>query len=376
MMGVKKSKRIVLLGEGGTALSAAACLKAYRITVVSAMNEPRLASFSRYVQNSVRLPDQSIARVLRCLESLRSSSGEQLLLFPCADAWIETLACDIQSVLRIGKMLPITPEHLALTLNKAIFEREIARLGLPGPVTFCARVDSRWAPPLYPFVLKPSSTYKLEEQCGVKAVIIRDFREWEAFDKRILDQYDFLAQEYMDGASISVCFCTSTLGHFAGAYATEKVHYSTMRTGSRVATVNRPDAIDLAARFIRKTGFVGFGELEMIDSTRGLALLELNARPWSQVLMSSSLGIPILEMAVKLMCEEDLCEFVTGSIAALEWIAWDNDLLFRRASRRVGRPIRPPMASNRVYAQSFCRDPIPALIYALTLSRMGPGRFA
>jgi predicted ATP-grasp superfamily ATP-dependent carboligase len=140
--------------------------------------------------------------------------------------------------------------------------------------------------------------------------------------------------------------------------------------------VNRPDAIELAARFIRGTEFVGFGELEMIDSPRGLALLELNARPWSQVLMSRSLGIPILEMAVKLMLEEDVLDFATDSTAPLEWIAWDNDLLFRRARRRAGLPVRPPMASKRVYAQSFLRDPVPALVYAFTQSRLGPGRLA
>ena len=269
----------------------------------------------------------------------------------------------------------MTPEHLSLTLDKASFEREITRLGLPGPATFCTKVNSEWVPPCYPFVLKPSSTYKLEAQCGVKAVIIRDLAEWRVFDGQVLDQNAFIAQEYLSGASISVCFCTSSLGHLACAYATEKVHYSSMRTGSRVAAVNRPDAIDLASRFIRETGFVGFGELEMIDSTRGLALLELNARPWSQVLMSSSLGIPILEMAVGLMSEEECPESATGGTPALEWIAWDNDFLFRRARRRAGRPIRPPTAAKRIYAQSFFRDPIPALVYALTQSRMGLGRF-
>jgi predicted ATP-grasp superfamily ATP-dependent carboligase len=273
-------------------------------------------------------------------------------------------------------MLPIAPEHLALTLDKAAFEREITLLGLPGPVTFRTRVDRDWIPPSYPFVLKPSSTYRLEAQCGVKAVLIRGEREWQSLDKSVLDQNSFIAQEYLEGKSISVCFCTTGLGRLAGAYATEKVHYSSMRTGCRVATVQRPDAIDLASQFIEKTGLIGFGELEMIDSARGLALLELNARPWSQVLMSDSLGIPIIEMAVGLMSGQELPEQGTSSSPELEWISWDNDLLFRRALRRAGQPVRPTTITKRVYAQSFFRDPIPALIYALTLSRLGPGRFA
>jgi predicted ATP-grasp superfamily ATP-dependent carboligase len=374
-MEIENPKRIVLLGEGGSALSAASCLRTHRITVISTSDEPRLASLSRFVQNRIRLPDRSAMQVFGYLESLRSSSEGELLLFPCADVWIEALASDIQRTLRIGRMLPMLPEQLALTLDKAAFEREIARLGLPGPATFCRRVGSEWIPPTYPFVLKPSSTYRLEAKCGVKAVLIRDKREWLSFDKSVLGCNSFIAQEFLDGASISVCFCTTAQGHLADAYATEKVHYSTMRTGCRVATVSRPDAIDLASRFIRDTGFVGFGELEMIDSMRGLALLELNARPWSQVSMSNSLGIPILEMAVGLMSGMEVPEHGASNSQPLEWISWDSDLLFRRAIRRAGKNIRPPMAHKRIYAQSFLRDPLPALVYALTVSRLGPGRF-
>jgi predicted ATP-grasp superfamily ATP-dependent carboligase len=273
-------------------------------------------------------------------------------------------------------MLPKTAGHLELTLNKAEFARELERLGLPGPTALCTKVDSDWVPSSYPFVLKPYSTYKLEDRLGVKAVVIRDPNDWQNADKRLLGESTLLAQEYLDGASISVCFCTTVQGRLDRAYTTEKVHYGSMRTGCRVATVNRPDAIDLASEFIQRTGFVGFGELEMIDSTRGLVLLELNARPWSQVLMSTALGIPILEMAVHLMSEEKYEEGTTRNIVAVEWIAWDNDLLFRRALRRAGRPIRPPMTSKRIYAQSFFRDPLPALVYALTVSRLGPGRLA
>lgn len=371
----KGTHRIVLFGEGGSALSAAACLKTHSITVVSGADEPRLASLSRFVQNWVRLPDRSTAQIFRCLESLKKGPEGELILIPCADIWIEALASDIQGVLRLGRMLPGTAEHLKLTLDKAAFAGALDRLGLPGPKTLCTRVDLDWTPPSYPFVLKPYSTYKFEDRCGVKAVVFRDPKDWKTFDKRVLGESTFLAQEYLNGASISVCFCTTAQGCLDRAYATEKMHYGAMRTGCRVATVKRPDAIDLAAQFICRTGFVGFGELEMVESTLGLALLELNARPWSQVLMSNSLGIPILEMAVHLMSGKLPQGRAADDVAALEWIAWDNDLLFRRALRRAGRPIRPPTASKCVYAQSFFRDPVPALVYALTLSRLGPGRF-
>src|SRR5689334_13524316 len=154
-------KRIVLFGEAGTALSAAACLRKHNITIVASKDEPRLASWSRFVQQRRVLPERSAAEVLRCLESLHRT-GEQLLLFPCTDAWIETLAADLPGILKYGWMLPATARDLALTLDKAAFEQEVLRIGLPLPFTFAERVPSNWEPPDFPFVLKPSSTYRLE----------------------------------------------------------------------------------------------------------------------------------------------------------------------------------------------------------------------
>lgn len=192
------------------------------------------------------------------------------------------------------------------------------------------------------------------------------------FDKRLLVQQRFLAQEYLAGASISVCFCTTRDGKLATSYATEKVHHGIMRTGSRVATVDRPDAIDLASRFVLLTGFVGFGELEMLDSESGPVLLELNARPWSQVQMSDTLGAPILEMAVRLMSGQHLPESVENVTQKVEWVRWDVDLLFRRKMRQAGQSVRPRSAGRRIHALGFFRDPLPALTYAWALSPLGP----
>ena len=276
-------KRIVLFGEAATAQHAATCLRNYPITVVSADDEHRLASMSRFVNDRIRIPKRSAPQILSRLKSLKKRDNELLFLFPCTDSWIETLSDDLPGTLELGRLLPAARAHLDLTSDKIVFGREISRLGLPRPHTFRMPVDSDWEPTDFPFVLKPSSTYRFEAKSGVKAAVFRNLMEWQTYDKRLLEGNRFLAQEYVAGSSISVCFCTTSGGKLAGAYTTEKVHFSSMRGGTRVVTVDRPDAIDLTVRFLRGTGFVGFGELEMIDSEGGLRLLELNARPWVQI---------------------------------------------------------------------------------------------
>lgn len=359
----------MLFGEGGTALAAATSLRNHDITLVSCVDEPRLAALSRFVKKSVRLPDRSPASVTKFLETLENESRQPVLFMPISDVWIETLSNNLDQVLKVGRMLPDTPNDLALTLDKTAFDETIESLNLPRPIVFGTRIRPDWTPSVYPFVLKPSSTYRLEVSSGVKAMIVTNPQEWEDLDESVLAGNVFLAQEYLIGASISVCFCTTRHGSLAAAYATEKIHFGQMRTGSRVATVNRPDAIELAEQFVKLTGLVGYGELEMIDSARGLVLLELNARPWSQVLMSSEIDVPILELGLALLSGEDIAPCSTGHYTGLEWMMWDQDLLFRRHLRRTGQPIRPPMATRRLYSQSFLRDPVPAFIYALHQAR-------
>ena len=257
-------KPVVLFGESVTALGAAWCLRKHPITVVSAKFVRRLASHSRFVRRWLRLPDRSPDPLFACLEELREREGE-LLLFPCSDAWIDVLGRDLQRTRRIGRMLPESPAHLAATLDKLVFGRQVRAQGLPAPEVYSECVSPDWAPPQYPLVLKPYSTYRLEVQYGVKALIIHNREEWQMFAEMFPNQTSFLAQEYLDGPSISVCFCTTVDSRLAGAYVTEKTHYHSMRIGTRVASADRPEAIELTAEFVRRCGFVGFGELEMIE---------------------------------------------------------------------------------------------------------------
>jgi len=366
--------RVVLFGESATALSAAACFQGCAITVVCAPDEPRLASFSRFVEGRILLQERSISAALRSLRVLRERANELLMIFPCSDAWIDTLSQDLPGVLQCGRMLPSTAEDCALTLDKLFFAKKVDEVGLPQPKLYRDSVSADWVPTAYPFVLKPYSTYKYANVSGVKANVVNNEEEWRALDKQMLCDWEFLAQEFVQGASISVCFCTTGDGRLAASYATEKIHFGIMKTGSRVATVVRHDAIELASEFLRLTGFVGFGELELIDSERGLVLLELNARPWSQVVMSRALKIPLLKLAISVMLGKKLSECSKCGTEPLEWLSWDDDLLFCRRLRRSGKPVRASTTSRRVYAHSFLRDPVPTLVYAFSFSRLRPGR--
>lgn len=303
------------------AMGAAACLRRCAITVIAAADEPRIASLSRFVENRILLKDRSRPTALQCLRTIGSGTAEVVMIFPCSDAWIDTLAEDLPSVLQCGRMLPATAEHCALTLDEFRFARTVSEIGLAQPIVYQAHVFRGWIPAIYPFVLKPYSTYKYEDATGIKVDVIRDADEWNLVDKRRLDNIAFFAQEYVEGASLSVCFCTTADGRLAAAYATEKIHFGAMKTGSRVATVRRPDAIHLASEFVRLSGFIGFGELEMIDSEHGPLLLELNARPWSQVIMSDALKLPLLKMAIGLMMNKKLEESSKTNADPLEWLA-------------------------------------------------------
>ena len=91
--------------------------------------------------------------------------------------------------------------------------------------------------------------------------------------------------------------------------------------------------------------------------------------------MSDALGVPILEMAARLMQAEAIPLRQDKPVDPLEWISWDADLIYRHAMSRAGKPVEPSRAPRHIYPISFMRDPVPALIHALLHSRLGPRRF-
>jgi predicted ATP-grasp superfamily ATP-dependent carboligase len=144
-----------------------------------------------------------------------------LLFIPCSDRWLELLATDLARTLALGRLVPAERAHLDSTLDKVAFTRQMASLGLPHPETYAAPVPDGWQPARFPFVLKPSSTYRLEHECGVKALVFDTPADWERFDRRLLKHHHFLAQACLPGASLSVCFCTTAHHTLAAAYCTD-----------------------------------------------------------------------------------------------------------------------------------------------------------
>jgi predicted ATP-grasp superfamily ATP-dependent carboligase len=172
-----------------------------------------------------------------------------------------------------------------------------------------------------------------------------------------------------------VCFCTDSQSRLISGYTTVKVTFLPMRAGCRVRTVCAPELIELTQEFVTRTGFIGFGELEFVESSRGPLLLELNARPWAQVMMTEFIGQPILRQAVELMTGQDPTGQVAKQPLELEYLIWDRDLLVRRALRKRGEPRRSLPRVPRVHGISLWRDFWPAVHYSLRHSRLGPARF-
>ena len=365
---------IVLFGDYLTTLGAAWCLREYPLYLIRANGEESLVRHSRFVRQSVTVNLPTWDEVVPSLESWRKQHGN-LIFLPCSDRWINVLSENLDSVLQLGTMLPVEQRMLALTLDKVYFYETLAQLRLPVPEIYAVNPTASWQPTSFPFVLKPASTFHLENSVGVKAIVCNSTTDWHAVDYRLLKQQAFVAQELVTGRSLSACFCTDAQGRLVSAYTTEKIAFLPMRAGARVRTLDAPELIALTQQFVTRTGFVGFGELEFIASARGPLLLELNARPWAQVLLSDYIGQPILPHAVKLMTGQAAKGQLAETPPPFEYLLWDRDLLVRRSLRKQGRACPPLTRVPRIQALSLRRDFWPAINYYLRDSRLGPGRF-
>ena len=366
--------RSILFGDSLTTLGTAWCLRQYPLFLIRAKGENSLACHSRFVRQTITVDFPTWDTLKSSLELWRKQYGN-LIFIPCSDSWLKVLSEHLDSVLQLGTMLPNKQQTLTLTLDKVFFHETLSRLRLPAPEVYSVNPSATWQPKIFPFVLKPASTFHLESSVGVKAIVCRSMADWQSIDYGLLTQQAFIVQELIEGRSLSACFCTDAGGRLVSAYTTEKITFLPMCAGSRVRTVAAPELLELTQEFVTRTGFVGFGELEFIESARGPLLLELNARPWAQDLMSDYIGQPILSHAVQLLTGEIPKGQPAVTPPPFEYLLWDRDLLVQRALRKQRRACPPLTVVRRVHALSLRRDFWPTTNYYLRYSRLGPGRF-
>ena len=340
-------------------------------------DERSIARFSRYTTHNVRVPDlrDETATIDALLATGRRLGLEGWVIFPTRE---ETVACVSRHRDVLGALYRVpTPawESVRLAWDKRQTYALAAELGIPIPRTWYPRTieDVDEIDVSGPFALKPAIKENFVYATGAKAWRADTLDELRLLVGRALDLVgdgEVMVQELIPGDRNSqLAFCAFFKdGRSVGRLTARRLRQHPPefgRASTYVQTVDVPELIDLAERFLRAMGYYGLVEVEFKrDARDGVPkLLDVNARTWGYHSIGAAAGVdfPALLMA------DQLGETVDSFTArqGVRWMRVTTDLptaLIEIAHRRLTvRGYLASMLSADTEAVFTPGDPLPAL---------------
>lgn len=340
-------------------------------------DERSISRFSRYATHNVRVPDlrDETATIEALLATGRRLGLEGWVIFPTRE---ETVAAVSRHRDVLGALYRVpTPawESVQWAWDKRQTYALAADLGIPTPRTWYPRavtdVDEIDAPG--PFALKPAIKEHFVYATGAKAWRADTRDELRALVGRALDLVgdgEVMVQELIPGDGRSqLAFCAFFKdGRSVGSLTARRLRQHPPefgRASTYVETVERPDLVDLAERFLRGMGYYGLVEVEFKQDARdGVPkLLDVNARTWGYHSIGAAAGVdfPALLMADQLGESVAPCTARPG----VRWVRVTTDLptaLVEIAHRRLTpRRYLASMLRADTEAVFAARDPLPSL---------------
>lgn len=374
-----------------TGLGIARSLGERGIPVIGLTAKPIYGNYTRYAHVR-RSPDsrEEPEQLLAFLSRLGKELPTPAVIFPTRDDDVIFLDRHRDLLTRYFKLAIPRREAVAACLDKWETHLWATRSGVDTPRCWVTQTREDLArvarTTTYPCVMKPLSSHLWRqrnnwEQVGARKafridsadMLFREYHQISQADPRVLiqelvpggDNQLFVAACYLDANSTLVAsFTARKLVQIPAGFG----------TGCIVETVDRPELIVPAAKFLQSMGFTGIAEVEFKwhASDQSYKLIEVNPRPWDQHSLGRACGVDLIHFAY--------CEYaglprpvVRTAEPSHKWIA--EDAFFMAALRMLWtrdadlRNLFALARGNRLYAIWSDRDKKPFLMY---LSRVIP----
>jgi predicted ATP-grasp superfamily ATP-dependent carboligase len=299
------------IGLGGT-ITGLAVLRALGrrgVPTWSVRRDTTLAARSRWCR---RLPGSDVEETEdgeRLARHLRSLPFPRTVLFPCSDRWalavatlpVEDAAAHATTVARA--------DVLRVLVDKQRFADAAEGNGVPAPrVLPASRLDELDEAELPSFFLKPCESQPFSERYGVKAFRAATRREAAALIERATaDGHELVLQELIPGPATAHVFLDGYVdraGAVRACLARRRLRMHPPQFGNSTLTATIPrdelaQASESLFRLFRGLGFTGMFDAEFkLDPRDGrFKILEVNARPWWQLALSTASGLDVCALA-------------------------------------------------------------------------------
>jgi predicted ATP-grasp superfamily ATP-dependent carboligase len=296
-----RPRLLVILGMNLTALAVARSARRWRVEPWVVDVEPGPAAHSRIARCML---DRSRSRAALLQKIIAEVADRRAWLVSTSDAWNHELLAHREAVDRaFANVLQPSNDALATCLSKTRFAAWCEANDVPAPRQY--RYDPETSQVIgnigFPVFVRPDETQHGRPRPGIAkartattpselSACLARFRE----DGLVPSISESLLGRELQQISVGVAID----GDCATAMVARKVRplAQACRVGTLVETIDDDEAESLAVATMRKLGYVGIGEVEILeDTTTGkMYVIEINARPWIQFALAEAAGRDLL----------------------------------------------------------------------------------
>jgi D-aspartate ligase len=367
----------LIVGGEHPGLGVARSLGRRGIPVVVVDDQYSVSSFSRYVQQSVKVKDLRDPRnaINALLDVGRRLKLKDWVLFPTRD---ETVAAVSQHREELASVFTVTTpawDTIQWVWNKKNTYDLAKQLGIPCPETYNPQCEAELEP-LYdklPLAVKPAVKENFFYATGAKAWRAEtpaQLRELFSAARAQISPDELLVQEIVPGDGThqySYCaFFRDGVAHSSLVAQRLRQHpHEFGRAATYVETTSMPWIEELSQRFLRHINFYGLVEVEYKLDPRDqkYKLLDVNGRIWGFHSLGSAAGVdfPYLLYADQVGQAINGCRAVSG-VGWLRLIADVPTVLSQLAHRHIGfRSYWRSLRRTRIESVFSREDPLPSL---------------
>lgn len=374
-MASRHDRPAVVLGEHITGLAVLRALGRSGVAVYCGGRERTSISRSRWYRPlpGGTLPETSDGEDLATY--LRTVPFPESVLFPCSDRWavaVASLPTDVAEV-HVATVAPLAV--LRVLIDKELFARAAESYDVPAPRLIDANgIDSLTEDELQSFFLKPRDSQPFAERFGAKALPLEDTQRARQLLERLSEEgVGFILQEYIPGPATAHVFLDGYVdrsGVMRACLARRRLRMHPNEYGNSTLSITIPvsevaEAVANLRRLFDGLAYVGLFDAEFkFDARDGrFKILEVNARPWWQLELSTAAGVDVCTMAYRDALGEpvaDVSDYQIGKI----WVHPIPDLRAWWTGRRSGQRSGPsPLrawfgGANAVFSWD---DPLPSV---------------
>lgn len=377
----------VVMGLGTIGLAIARSLGQMGVAVTG-VDKSRLSvgQYSRYCKGIV-CPDMNLdeAGYIKLLMDLAAGAPEKPVLIPSRDQEVALAARYMDKLSRSFRIPWANNKVISQLVDKRRFYELIRDMDIDYPATYVpenarhAAEISREIP--YPCIVKPIDTVPFSSQFSVKCFFATNAEELlRGYERAVNAGHEVIFQEVIPGDDRCL-FMPG--GYFdrdsepLGLFMQRKIRSAPAQfgIGSLIESWRDPEVLRMGTEFLKEIRFHGIGIMEFKRDPRNgrYKVIEVNARPWTQLYLATLSGVNLPYIAYRDALGEPV-EKMLDYEAGIKWLCMSED--FRACAGRfaagtlgIGEYLGS-LRGKTVYSSLDFTDPVPFLSSPLQLGNM------